>query len=313
MSLPPLIPIAIGSYAGMQETTYGSVGTVGSVGAYGGGFGAPTIGAYGGGFSAQTIAAPAIVRSVGDYGGGYGGGYSGQVIGGGAPVGSQYTVGNSALYAATSQGMVGSYAGVERASEQAPERFEVMNATTRKVKDDHPSKFKVTVVKLETEHGDHGADWFVKLKYDGDHKKTSIKKNAGHGTTHWHESFTFDIKHGHELKFEVEDEDAGHNDHLGKCDLGHKPEDYPHGHDHHHDKHVDKDDKDYHRGKLTVKLELIYGHHDIVEEVPIQFEKRIVYDTVYETVNEQQKRIVYNTVYDTVNEQKKTHCLRHCL
>jgi hypothetical protein len=139
---------------------------------------------------------------------------------------------------------------------------------SKKVKDDHPHKFRVTVLKLETHHGDDKADWYVKVCYHGEEKKTSIKKNAGHGTTHWHDhhTFEFDIHHGHELKFEIEDKDKHESDHLGKCDLGHKPEHYPHGPHHHHDMDIKKHGHDHHRGKLTVKLELIYGHHHVHED-----------------------------------------------
>jgi len=152
---------------------------------------------------------------------------------------------------------------------QVPQEQTVFTTQDVVKKESFLAQFNVTVVKLETKDGDKGADWFVKLKYAGSQQATSVKQNAGHGTTHWNESFTFDLVPGNDLVFEIEDKDRHENDHLGKCDLGHKPEKYPHGSTHHHDKAIHKSGHKDHRGKLTVMVELINAEAEYIETIEI--------------------------------------------
>jgi hypothetical protein len=152
---------------------------------------------------------------------------------------------------------------------QVPQEQTVFTTQDVVKKESFLAQFNVTVVKLETKDGDKGADWFVKLKYAGSQQKTSVKQNAGHGTTHWNETFTFDLVPGSDLVFEIEDKDRHENDHLGKCDLGHKPENYPHGSTHHHDKAIHKKGHKDHRGKLIVMLELINAEAEYIETIEI--------------------------------------------
>jgi len=152
---------------------------------------------------------------------------------------------------------------------QVPQEQTVFTTQDVVKKESFLAQFNVTVVKLETKDGDKGADWFVKLKYAGSQQKTSVKQNAGHGTTHWNETFTFDLVPGSDLVFEIEDKDRHENDHLGKCDLGHKPENYPHGSTHHHDKAIHKSGHKDHRGKLTVMVELINAEAEYIETIEI--------------------------------------------